>query len=547
MKKKKATTGLVCVCALAMLAVPVYGEENLQGYGQAYAQIMQNYENVFQEQRTTGGVAGDVSGINAEFLGAAASSTQNGQQHALFLLHDLNGDSTPELFIGLGDTEMLENCGIYDVYTFQGGNAVRLMEGIGYRAGSCVICQDGIIKDQSSGSAFDSMIQYHRLPENGTALETVESISIHGENPDGTIKYFHDFEGNEANAISQTDYQAIEAQYQQVKNMHVWMITQDNIGLMQQEKIPFETPEEQKREDYRAYGKVVEECEAKYGPMQTNVPGDVSLGMTGLCYLDLLDFNQDGTDELFMVYGWSEPKEDYSIKNYSAEIWSLNGQEAFKVGNTSLFSVNGGVQNVIFTRFQGKLYQVGGSGDSFCYRDYYTYGTDGISMVRSSRLDEPGDAANCTIDGQQVSYEEWEVQEGQWMDSSYTYTLYDDADGAIQRKIDGVKEAIGVSAQAAENNTQDQSGAQPGDYILAESSGELLSEERIAGLSSNDIQMAINEIYARHGRKFSTPEIQEYFNGKSWYQGTIEPDSFDENLLSEIERQNVDFLAAHLQ
>ena len=157
MKKKKATTGLVCVCVLTMLAVPVYGEENLQGYGQAYAQIMQNYENVFQEQRTTGGVAGDVSGINAEFLGAAASSTQNGQQHALFLLHDLNGDSTPELFIGLGDTEMLENCGIYDVYTFQGGNAVRLMEGIGYRAGSCMICQDGIIKDQSSGSAFDSM------------------------------------------------------------------------------------------------------------------------------------------------------------------------------------------------------------------------------------------------------------------------------------------------------------------------------------------------------------------------------------------------------
>ena len=43
MKKKKATTGLVCVCVLTMLAVPVYGEENLQGYGQAYAQIMQNY------------------------------------------------------------------------------------------------------------------------------------------------------------------------------------------------------------------------------------------------------------------------------------------------------------------------------------------------------------------------------------------------------------------------------------------------------------------------------------------------------------------------
>ena len=43
------------------------------------------------------------------------------------------------------------------------------------------------------------------------------------------------------------------------------------------------------------------------------------------------------------------------------------------------------------------------------------------------------------------------------------------------------------------------------------------------------LQMAINEIYARHGRKFKTDSIREYFEGKSWYTGTIEPEAFDGN------------------
>ena len=41
--------------------------------------------------------------------------------------------------------------------------------------------------------------------------------------------------------------------------------------------------------------------------------------------------------------------------------------------------------------------------------------------------------------------------------------------------------------------------------------------------------MAINEIYARHGRKFDTPEIRAYFENQKWYKGTIDPGDFDGN------------------
>ena len=52
--------------------------------------------------------------------------------------------------------------------------------------------------------------------------------------------------------------------------------------------------------------------------------------------------------------------------------------------------------------------------------------------------------------------------------------------------------------------------------------------------------IARNEIYARHGRKFNDSELQEYFNGKSWYNGTIAPENFNADaILSDIEQANL--------
>ena len=69
--------------------------------------------------------------------------------------------------------------------------------------------------------------------------------------------------------------------------------------------------------------------------------------------------------------------------------------------------------------------------------------------------------------------------------------------------------------------------------VLALSNDETVGFQRL-------LRMSINEIYARHGRKFLDEGLQEYFNGKSWYNGTIEPDDFKEDMLSEIERTNED-------
>ncbi len=61
----------------------------------------------------------------------------------------------------------------------------------------------------------------------------------------------------------------------------------------------------------------------------------------------------------------------------------------------------------------------------------------------------------------------------------------------------------------------------------------------MAGLSQEQLRLARNEIYARHGRKFKTKEIQDYFNSKSWYTGTIESNAFKDEYLNSYEKENI--------
>ncbi len=76
-------------------------------------------------------------------------------------------------------------------------------------------------------------------------------------------------------------------------------------------------------------------------------------------------------------------------------------------------------------------------------------------------------------------------------------------------------------------------------YVLPESNKRLYSIAELSTLSKEALRIARNEIYARHGRRFSSKDLQEYFDGMPWYKGTIEPADFDNNVLSSIELENV--------
>lgn len=78
-----------------------------------------------------------------------------------------------------------------------------------------------------------------------------------------------------------------------------------------------------------------------------------------------------------------------------------------------------------------------------------------------------------------------------------------------------------------------------GDYILPDSDQRYLEKGELVHMNVRQMQMAINEIYARHGRRFRTPEIRDYFVSKLWYDGTIAPQEFDEAVFNSYENENI--------
>ena len=67
----------------------------------------------------------------------------------------------------------------------------------------------------------------------------------------------------------------------------------------------------------------------------------------------------------------------------------------------------------------------------------------------------------------------------------------------------------------------------------------------VSGISKDQLRIGRNEILARHGRRFNDQALQQYFDSKSWYNGTISPDEFDANLdsrLNDVERANIEII-----
>lgn len=62
---------------------------------------------------------------------------------------------------------------------------------------------------------------------------------------------------------------------------------------------------------------------------------------------------------------------------------------------------------------------------------------------------------------------------------------------------------------------------------------------RIWNCTGEQLRIARNEIYARHGRLFIDEELQRHFENCSWYEGKFAPADFSEGLLNEYERANI--------
>lgn len=78
----------------------------------------------------------------------------------------------------------------------------------------------------------------------------------------------------------------------------------------------------------------------------------------------------------------------------------------------------------------------------------------------------------------------------------------------------------------------------------------VLTEKELDAMSASDLELAENEIYARHGRIFDDEKYKKHFEKKSWYKPKLKPDEFDskvDTLLNDVEKENLKNIKEYLR
>ncbi|MDF2503573.1 DUF5050 domain-containing protein [Clostridium sp.] len=116
----------------------------------------------------------------------------------------------------------------------------------------------------------------------------------------------------------------------------------------------------------------------------------------------------------------------------------------------------------------------------------------------------------------------------------YTYGLLDD----YTIKSINISNDLN-SKDDKNNNTKIDNKENSEDFILPNSNSVKLKQSDLDSLTKEQLTLARNEIFARHGYVFTSPEIKSYFESKSWYHS--DP-SYDENTMSDVEKTNIQLI-----
>lgn len=207
----------------------------------------------------------------------------------------------------------------------------------------------------------------------------------------------------------------------------------------------------------------------------------------------------DGNDISFHTYSWQEITvsiPDSWIGKYQVE----EGEYGFSLIQTASFEKEKGMGFLCgFYRMDGTMVDIPGA-TPLAYTDTQTY-----------YIGEPTDVS--------FYYEDEAI--------SKEYHEMHDLVYAIAASISIAKEGVRYN---------------PDEFVFPLSSTVLLTEDDLLNYSDNELAIARNEIYARHGRQFQDFYLSNYFASCSWYEGRVSPEAFDDAVLNQIEKDNIQII-----
>lgn len=139
-----------------------------------------------------------------------------------------------------------------------------------------------------------------------------------------------------------------------------------------------------------------------------------------------------------------------------------------------------------------------------------------------------------------VSLEEQEITN--YMNAQQTQAVSDTVEAETVSATENQK----TDSDTAETNISEENMVSAA-YMMPDSAERYLEASDIEDYSHDEIQLIINEIYARHGREFHKQENIDYFSAQDWYHPVS--GKTDEEIVSEFnefEKANVELLCKYL-
>lgn len=96
-----------------------------------------------------------------------------------------------------------------------------------------------------------------------------------------------------------------------------------------------------------------------------------------------------------------------------------------------------------------------------------------------------------------------------------------------------------LSGYVAGDVTNNNTAGSNNDYILPTSNSQYLTKADLSHLSTDELMLARNELYARYGYIFTTPKIKNYFESKSWYNPTLDSSMWTDAYFNSYEKANL--------
>lgn len=101
-----------------------------------------------------------------------------------------------------------------------------------------------------------------------------------------------------------------------------------------------------------------------------------------------------------------------------------------------------------------------------------------------------------------------------------------------------------LAEHAEKTGDEPQEQEEPYQYLFPQSDAKYLTGGDLLEMSQEDLRLARNEIFARHGRIFDAPDLKAYFEAKKWYQPKISSKDFQDSVFNEYEKTNLNLIQA---